>query len=95
MSISKIVILETFEAIGEQSSNSRRLRPIAGQNLSANARVSFCLKTRYAYPVGTKFKAKAKITDREGGTQYIYTNPNQQYIVVTDEEAEAFINKNF
>lgn len=26
------------------------------------------------YPVGTKFRIKAKLTDREGGGQYLYSS---------------------
>lgn len=34
------------------------------------------------YPVGTKFRLKAKITDREGGTPFIYSNYKWEYQVI-------------
>ena len=34
------------------------------------------------YPVGTKFRIKAKITSREGGTKYIYSHYSWPFEVV-------------
>lgn len=95
MSYYRDVIIETYKASREQSSNKIRARPIAGQNLSLNAKVSCSESIRYKNPIGTKFKTRAKITDRLCGTQFLYTKPNGTYTIVTDEEAEAFIKKEY
>ena len=38
---------------------------------------------RYSHPVGTKFKITAKLTDRLGGTKFLYTNHNWKYEVIS------------
>ena len=40
------------------------------------------------YPVGTKFRLKAKLTDREGGGEYLSSSYKWPYDVVTDDEFE-------
>jgi hypothetical protein len=95
MSYEQDVIIETYKAIKEQSSNKIRVRPITGQGLSTDAKVSCNETIRYNNPLGTKFRARAKITDRQGGTQFLYTNPHGKYTVVSDEEAELFIKNEY
>ncbi len=54
-------------------------------------------KMRDAHPVGTIFRIEAKITDREGGPPFLYTNYAWHYSVVTEAEAKRCIsdlNKN-
>ena len=91
MSYYKDVIIETYKASKEQSSNKIRARPIEGQGLTTNAKVSCFEYIRYNNPIGTKFRTRAKITDRLGGIQFLYTSPHGMYTIVTDEEAESFI----
>jgi hypothetical protein len=43
------------------------------------------------YPVGTKFKLNAKITDREGGKKFLYAYHGDPDVVVSDAEAQVFI----
>ena len=40
------------------------------------------------FPVGTKFRLSAKLTDREGGTPFLYSYYGWGYEVVSDEEFE-------
>jgi hypothetical protein len=40
------------------------------------------------FPVGTKFRLSAKLTDREGGTPFLYSYYRWGYEVVPDEEFE-------
>jgi len=59
---------------------SVHIRPISGQNpYMTNMHVE-CSKTLSKdYPVGTRFKIRAKITTREGGTPFIYSHYSWPY----------------
>lgn len=69
------------------------VRPIPGQVFAPTLFVecSKRLMDPKRYPVGTKFKLQAKLTDREGGTPFLYAYHGNPDVVVTDEEAQAFI----
>lgn len=69
----KEIYVETF--IPEQyeaSSSKKRFRPVEGQGLDTSMRVEYDKSIRDKYPVGTKFKIKARVTDREG-TEFLYS----------------------
>lgn len=38
------------------------------------------------HPVGTKFRIKVKLTDREGGGEYLFNSWQWEYEVVTEKE---------
>jgi hypothetical protein len=46
---------------------------------------------RERHPVGTKLKIQAKVTDKEGGTPFLYCHYSWPYKVLSDKEAAAFI----
>jgi hypothetical protein len=50
------------------------VRPIAGQGIPQRLRVRFPKSLRSAYPIGTRFRVYAKLTDREGGGEFVHTN---------------------
>lgn len=77
------VIVETYRSVGEGSSASIRARPVEGQGYPRTMKVECSKKMRHSYPVGTKFKITAKVTDKEGGTKFLYTNFNWKYEVVS------------
>ena len=52
---------------------SIHIRPLAGQGLSTNLHVECSKKLSRNYPVGTRFRIKAKLTDREGCGEYLYS----------------------
>ena len=43
------------------------------------------------YKVGTKFKLLAKLTDREGGGEYLYSNPRDFVVPITETEAKTIL----
>jgi hypothetical protein len=50
------------------------IRPIAGQTYPRTMRVE-CSKTlSQEHPVGTRFRIRAKLTDREGGGEFLYSS---------------------
>lgn len=87
----KKYLIETFWGLSEQSEKKVRARPVAGQGLSPNMRVECSSSMRKNHPVGTKFIVDAKITDKEGGTPFLYSSFKWPYKVVSDEEARIFI----
>ena len=46
---------------------------------------------RTSHPAGTVFRITGKLTDREGGTPFLYTSYRWAYTVVSRETAEAEI----
>ena len=50
------------------------IRPVEGQGYSTDMHVE-CSKTLSRnYPVGTKFRIMAKVTNRQGGTPFLYSS---------------------
>lgn len=69
------------------------IRPIPGQVFATTLFVE-CSKRLMdisRYPLGTKFKLNAKLTDRQSGTPFLYAYHGDADVVVTDEEASAFV----
>jgi hypothetical protein len=46
---------------------------------------------RARHPIGTILRIQATVTNREGGTPFLYTHYSWPYTVVTKEEAEHAI----
>jgi hypothetical protein len=83
-------IIETFQPQGEFSHNSIRARPVEGQGLSTNMRVECSTAMRQKYPVGTKIKIRAQLK-HTGSGPHLYTYFKWTYEVVTDQQANEFI----
>ena len=49
------------------------IRPVAGQGLAVTLQVECAKSLSRDYPVGTKFRLRAKLTDREDGGEYLYS----------------------
>lgn len=95
MSEYKHYAVETFKPGHEQSSASVRVRPLPGQDLSTDMRVECSRQMRYDHPIGAIFKIQAKISDREGGTSFLFSSHTWPYTVLTPAQAQDFIKKNF
>jgi len=93
MSHYRKVIIETFRSSGGGSSKSVRARPIDGQGLDTSMKVSCSSSMRKSEPVGTLFLLDAKVTDREGGTPYLYSPYNSPYKIMSDQEVKEFLSK--
>lgn len=91
MSHYRDVVIETFENPGEPAAERIRARPLPGQGLDTTMRVSCSSSMREKFKPGTKVKIRAKVTDREGGTPYLYCHHSWAYEVLTDDEATVFI----
>ena len=70
-----------------------QIRPIQGQAYSSTLSVqcSRRLTDTDRFPLGTRFLLLAKLTDRLGGTPFLYAYHGDPDLVVTHREAKAFI----
>lgn len=59
------------------------IRPVAGQGLPTNIHVRCPKELSYSYPVGTRFRIKAKLTDREGGGEFLHSHHSWPYTVLS------------
>jgi hypothetical protein len=53
---------------------SVHVRPLAGQRYSTSLQVECSRSLVRDYPVGTRFRLRVKLTDREGGGEYLYSS---------------------
>jgi hypothetical protein len=66
------IVVESFiPADTSGRHGSVHIRPIAGQGLPTNVFVECSKKLSYDYPVGTRFRIRAKLTDKEGGGEFL------------------------
>ena len=94
MSNYRKVIIETFRHSGGGSRQSVRARPVSGQGLDINMNVECSLSMRKNNPVGTLFLLEAKVTDKEGGTPFLYAYHNAPYKIISVQKAKEFLSKN-
>jgi hypothetical protein len=58
------------------------IRPCPGQGYPADLHVECSKKLSRNYPVGTRFRIRAKLTDREGSGDFLYSYFNWKYEVL-------------
>jgi hypothetical protein len=70
-----------------------RIRPMPGQAYSPYLSVacSSRLRDTSLYPVGTCFLLSAKLTDRQGGTPFLYAWHGDPDAVLTPAQAKKFL----
>lgn len=79
----KEVIVESFRISGSGLHGDVHIRPIAGQGYVRGIRVECYKKLSKDYPVGTRFKIRAKLTDKEGGSEFLYSYFGRKFEVLT------------
>ena len=79
----EMVLVESY-ILTEQSGKHGKvhIRPIAGHKYSPDLDVACSKKLSRDYPVGTRFVLQAKLTDLEGGGEYLYSSYRWKYEVV-------------
>jgi len=82
--------IETIRFTGGGSSNSIRARPLPNQDVDTSFFTECSTSERRSNPIGTVFRIKGKITDREG-SPFLYTSYRWPIEVVSREEAEFAI----
>lgn len=70
-----------------------RIRPIPGQAFAPSLAVQCArrLSDTSLYPLGTKFLLFAKLTDRLGGTPFLYAYHGDPDVVLSPRQAKAFL----
>lgn len=58
------------------------IRPVGGERFSQDLHVECSKALSENYPIGTKFKIKAKLTDRKDGGEYLYSHYKWKYEVL-------------
>jgi hypothetical protein len=59
------------------------IRPLPGQGFPTNMHVECSKRLSREYPVGTRFRIQAKLTDREGGGEFLYSYFGWKYEVLS------------
>tara|TARA_R110002095_G_scaffold150072_1_gene129646 strand:+ start:169 stop:432 length:264 start_codon:yes stop_codon:yes gene_type:complete len=76
----------TVESFRPKSSSGKHgavhIRPIPEQDYSVDLSVEGNKSMSRDYPVGTKFEVRAKLTDRKGGGEYLYTSYKWPFKVI-------------
>ena len=88
------VIVESFTPYDTSGRHGFvHIHPILGQVFAPSLFVecSKRLMDTSRYPLGTKFRLNAKLTDRQGGTPFLYAYHGDPDVVVSDEEAAEFL----
>jgi hypothetical protein len=83
------------ESVVDARTGALRIRPVAGQAYATSMRVhcSRALRDPEAYPAGTRFLIRAKLTDRAGGAPYLYAHHGDPVKVLGKREAESFLDE--
>ena len=76
------VVVETY--YDTDPSRSIRVRPIPGQVFPPTINVECSRAMRMQHPVGTRFRIRAKLTDKEGGRPFLYTRYSWRFDLVRD-----------
>ena len=76
------IIIETYYEVKSGKSSHIHARPIAGQIYPTTLDVECSRKMRKDHPIGTKFRIRAKLTDLEGGGEFLYSHHSWPYEVV-------------
>jgi hypothetical protein len=82
-----------IESVIDPRSGALRIQPMAGQAFAPTLAVQCARALRDAarYPVGTRFLVSAKLTDRLGGTPFLYVYHGDPVVVLTPAQAKKFL----
>lgn len=77
------ILVESFIPSDPSGKHGKiHIRPVDGYKYPSTLQVECSKKLSRDYPVGTKFLLQAKLTDREGGGEYIYSSYRWKFEVV-------------
>ena len=82
-----------LESVVDPRSGLLRIQPMAGQAFAPSLRVQCAqrMRDRARYPAGTRFLVSAKLTDRLGGTPFLYVYHGDPVVVLTAAQAKKFL----
>ena len=81
------------ESVIDQRTGALRIQPMAGQAFAPTLAVQCALSLRdpARYPAGTRFLVSAKLTDRLGGTPFLYVYHGDPVVVMSATQARKFL----
>ena len=79
------------ESVLDARSGVARIRPMAGQAFAPTLSVQCARALVTDYPIGTRFLLQAKLTDRLGGTPFLYAYHGDPVVVLTPAQAKTFL----
>lgn len=88
------VVVESYSRANPAGERGRvQIRPVQGQAYSSTLTVACSrrLTDTDRFPVGTKFLLLAKLTDRLGGTPFLYAYHGDPDVALTNRQAKAFL----
>ena len=83
----QMIRVESYNESGSGLHGDIHVRPLPGQSpfeIGMRVECSEKLVDTSLHPLGTKFLIKAKITNRQGGTPFIYSSYAWTYTVLKD-----------
>lgn len=69
------------------------VRPLKGQQYPTHLLVECSKKLVTDHPPGTIFRIRAKLTDREGGAEFLYSSYRWPFFVLSKRAVTAFLKK--
>lgn len=69
----RTVVVESYHESGSGLHGDVHIRPVASEGLPKGIRVECSKVLTRDFPVGTRFRIKAKLTDKEGGGEFLYS----------------------
>ncbi|MDW9984802.1 hypothetical protein GOC13_22880 [Sinorhizobium meliloti] len=80
----RYIEVESYLQRGSGLHGEVHIRPVAGGPYPVNIRVECPREMRDTkrYKLGTKFRLKVKLTDREGGNDFLYSHHSWPYTVL-------------
>ncbi|WP_242095366.1 hypothetical protein [Sphingomonas sp. CROZ-RG-20F-R02-07] len=81
------IVAESFRPVSTARLHGKvHMRPASGQQFGQDMMIE-CSKTLpNAHPVGTRFRMRVKLTDREGGGEFLYSYHGWKVDVLGDAE---------
>jgi len=83
------------ESVPDPRTGRLRIKPMAGQAYATSMRVQCAraLSDPERYPAGTRFLIRAKLTDRGGGSPFLYAWHGDPVRVLTAREVRSFLDE--
>jgi hypothetical protein len=81
--------VETFIAPPGPYSSKIRMRPTEGGKYPPDTVVECSRDIRKSHPVGTRFRIQCKVTDKEGGKPFLYSNYKWPHEVISTPKKKS------
>jgi hypothetical protein len=69
----RTVVVESYRESGSGLHGDVHIRPVASEGFARGIRVECSKVLTRDFPVGTRFRIKAKLTDKESGGEFLYS----------------------